>query len=193
MDVAGWLRGLGLDRYEGKFRDNNIGLDVLPHLTADDIRDIGVVAVGDRRRLLAAIAALAGATQTVDIDFTSMDSNLGPQFAILLRYQDANNYYLIQRVTGGSSRLYISKVVNGVTTALANVGITNPQKAVSFHMTGRVTGSTLSLDFNGINKLNINDTTFANGHVGFQIYNKNSAVQQEADNFTATVCPPSGC
>jgi len=133
------------------------------------------------------VSALAGATQTVDIDFTSMDNNLGPQFAILLRYQDANNYYLIQRVTGGSSRLYISKVVNGVTTALANVGITNPQKAVSFHMTGRATGSTLSLDFNGVNKLNINDTTFANGHVGFQIYNKNSAVQQEADNFTATV------
>jgi len=62
MDVGGWLRGLGLGQYEEKFRDNKIGADVLPRPTADDLRDIGVSAVGDRRRLLDAIAALAGAT-----------------------------------------------------------------------------------------------------------------------------------
>jgi hypothetical protein len=61
MDVGGWLRSLGLGQYEGKFRDNKIEADVLPQLTADDLRDIGVAAVGDRRRLLAAIAAVAGA------------------------------------------------------------------------------------------------------------------------------------
>jgi class 3 adenylate cyclase/tetratricopeptide (TPR) repeat protein len=59
MDVSGWLRGLGLGEYEDNFRNNKIDADVLPQLTADDLRDIGVVAVGDRRRLLAAIAALA--------------------------------------------------------------------------------------------------------------------------------------
>lgn len=135
----------------------------------------------------AVVSSLAGTTQTVDIDFTSMDNNLGPTFGIMLRYQDANNYYLIQRVTGGSSRLYISKVVNGVTTALANVGITNPQKGVSFHMTGRANGNTISLDFGGVNKLNVTDSTFATGKVGFQIYNKNANVQQQADNFKAVV------
>ncbi len=62
MDVGVWLRGLGLGQYEEKFRDNKIDADVLPQLTADDLKDIGVTAVGDRRRLLAAIAALAGAT-----------------------------------------------------------------------------------------------------------------------------------
>ena len=55
MDVGVWLRGLGLERYEEKFRDNNIDLDVLPQLTVDDLKDIGISAVGDRRRLLAAI------------------------------------------------------------------------------------------------------------------------------------------
>jgi class 3 adenylate cyclase len=59
MDVGGWLRSLGLGQYEEKFRDNRIGMDVLPLLTADDLKDIGVSAVGDRRRLLAAIDALA--------------------------------------------------------------------------------------------------------------------------------------
>ncbi len=46
MDVAGWLRGLGLDQYEANFRDNKIDADVLPQLTADDLKEIGVSAVG---------------------------------------------------------------------------------------------------------------------------------------------------
>jgi hypothetical protein len=61
MDVGGWLRGLGLGRYEATFRDNRIDADLLPRLTADDLKDIGVSALGDRLRLLDAIAALAGA------------------------------------------------------------------------------------------------------------------------------------
>ena len=66
MDVAGWLRGLGLDQYEANFRDNKIDADVLPQLTADDLKEIGVSAVGDRRRLLAAIAALSGPTPSAN-------------------------------------------------------------------------------------------------------------------------------
>jgi class 3 adenylate cyclase/predicted ATPase len=58
MDMAGWLRSLGLERYEAAFRDNNIVSDILPKLTADDLKDLGVVLVGDRRRLLEAIAGL---------------------------------------------------------------------------------------------------------------------------------------
>ena len=58
MDVAAWLRGLGLERYELAFRDNRIDAEVLPRLTAEDLKDIGVAAVGDRRKLLEAIAAL---------------------------------------------------------------------------------------------------------------------------------------
>jgi class 3 adenylate cyclase/tetratricopeptide (TPR) repeat protein len=61
MDVGGWLRGLGLGQYEEKFRDNKIDADLLPRLTFDDLKDIGVSVVGDRRRLLDAIAVIAGA------------------------------------------------------------------------------------------------------------------------------------
>ena len=60
MDIAEWLRGLGLGKYAPAFAENAINWDVLPELTADDLREIGVAAVGDRRRLLAAIAALRG-------------------------------------------------------------------------------------------------------------------------------------
>ncbi len=58
MDVAGWLRDLGLGQYAASFRDNAIDASVLPSLTAEDLRDLGVTLVGHRRRLLDAIAAL---------------------------------------------------------------------------------------------------------------------------------------
>src|SRR3954452_1436987 len=61
VDVGAWLRGLGLERYEQAFRDNEIDAAVLPRLTADDLKDIGVTVVGHRRRLLDEIAALRGA------------------------------------------------------------------------------------------------------------------------------------
>jgi class 3 adenylate cyclase len=66
MDVAGWLRGLGLGQYETNFRDNKINADLLPRLTNDDLKDIGVSALGDRLQLLDAIAALAGAKPVAD-------------------------------------------------------------------------------------------------------------------------------
>src|SRR5215470_15451797 len=56
MDVAAWLRNLGLERYESLFRDHRIDWDVLPQLTSEDLKEIGVLPIGHRRRLLHAIA-----------------------------------------------------------------------------------------------------------------------------------------
>ena len=58
MDVGGWLRSLGLEQYEATFRKNEIDDTVLPSLTAEDLKDLGVGIVGHRRKLLDAIAAL---------------------------------------------------------------------------------------------------------------------------------------
>jgi class 3 adenylate cyclase/predicted ATPase len=58
MDLAEWLRGLGLEQYAPAFRDNDIDGEVLRQLTAEDLRELGVSSIGHRRRLLDAIAAL---------------------------------------------------------------------------------------------------------------------------------------
>jgi class 3 adenylate cyclase len=58
MDLGGWLRSLGLGQYETAFRENAINEKVLPSLTAEDLKDLGVSMVGHRRMLLDAIAAL---------------------------------------------------------------------------------------------------------------------------------------
>ena len=58
MDLAAWLKNLGLGQYEAAFRDNAVDGDLLPSLTVEDLKDLGVTIVGHRRKLLDAIAAL---------------------------------------------------------------------------------------------------------------------------------------
>ncbi|MEY9155748.1 AAA family ATPase [Bradyrhizobium japonicum] len=58
MDVAAWLRDLGLGQYEQSFRENDVDAEVLADLTAEDLIGLGVTSIGHRRKLLAAIAAL---------------------------------------------------------------------------------------------------------------------------------------
>jgi class 3 adenylate cyclase len=85
MDVADWLRGLGLERYEAAFRENDVGVDLLPSLTAEDLKDLGVTPVGHRRRLLEAIAALragsvsGGAPIEMPLPVGSADRNRSPE------------------------------------------------------------------------------------------------------------------
>jgi class 3 adenylate cyclase/predicted ATPase len=61
VDIGAWL-GLGLQQYAQAFRDNAIDMAVLPELTAEDLKDLGVSLVGHRRKLLRAISALRSRT-----------------------------------------------------------------------------------------------------------------------------------
>jgi class 3 adenylate cyclase/predicted ATPase len=71
MELGGWLRGLGLEQYEANFRDNKLDAELLPRLTGDDLKEIGVSALGDRLRLLDALATLAGAKPSADAAVSS--------------------------------------------------------------------------------------------------------------------------
>jgi class 3 adenylate cyclase/predicted ATPase len=61
LDIDGWLRGIGLAQYAEMFRANDIDIELLRRLTSDDLKDIGVASFGHRKKLLEAIADLAGA------------------------------------------------------------------------------------------------------------------------------------
>src|SRR5215475_440225 len=74
MDIAAWLDSLGLGQYEQAFRENEIDERVLPNLTAEDLKDLGVKLVGHRRRLLDAIAALGTSTPVVAASAGNDDS-----------------------------------------------------------------------------------------------------------------------
>ena len=58
MDIDGWLRGIGLAQYAETFRANDIDIELLGRLSNDDLKEIGVVSLGHRKKLLAGIAAL---------------------------------------------------------------------------------------------------------------------------------------
>src|SRR5215469_11808084 len=73
IDIADWLRKLGLERYEAAFRDNEIDWEALPKLTAEDLKDLGVVLGTHRQRLLDAIMSLRTEARAVDVAAVSPD------------------------------------------------------------------------------------------------------------------------
>jgi predicted ATPase/class 3 adenylate cyclase len=83
MDVVVWLRGLGLGKYEAAFRENEIDETVLPSLTHEDLKELGVTALGHRVKLLDAIAALRADTSakaaSVDATIASSAQRVAPE------------------------------------------------------------------------------------------------------------------
>src|SRR5215469_12848522 len=84
MDIVVWLRSLGLGKYEAPFRENEIDETVLPSLTAEDLKELGVSALGHRRKLLDAIAALRADAASVkvssaDVPSSSRTTSISPE------------------------------------------------------------------------------------------------------------------
>jgi class 3 adenylate cyclase/predicted ATPase len=94
MDVGRWLEELGLAQYEATFRDNAIDEAVLPSLTLEDLKDLGISIVGHRRKLLEAIAALKAAsdakaalsTDSLSVDLSPID--LGERRQVTVMFSD---------------------------------------------------------------------------------------------------------
>jgi len=57
QQIAEWLKKLGMSEYAARFSENGIDVSVLPHLTDQDLKDLGVL-LGHRRKILAATAEL---------------------------------------------------------------------------------------------------------------------------------------
>ncbi|MCP3395026.1 AAA family ATPase [Bradyrhizobium sp. CCGB12] len=60
--IAHWLHALGLEQYAQRFAENEIDVSILPHLTDQDLKDIGIP-LGHRRKILAAISGPASSAQ----------------------------------------------------------------------------------------------------------------------------------
>jgi class 3 adenylate cyclase/tetratricopeptide (TPR) repeat protein len=61
LDIDTWLNGIGLGQYAESFRSNRIDVALLRGLSGDDLKEIGIAALGHRKKLLEAIAALGAA------------------------------------------------------------------------------------------------------------------------------------
>ena len=81
MDIAAWLRQLGLAHYEQAFRESDVGGDILADLTEPDLAELGI-ALGDRGKLLESIAALRAQECSGVVEATAR--RLGAQSAAAL-------------------------------------------------------------------------------------------------------------
>ena len=83
MDVVLWLRSLGLGKYEAIFRENDIDVTVLPSLTHENLKELGVASFGHRVKLLDAIAALrtdaSGKAPSADVATASSAPSASPE------------------------------------------------------------------------------------------------------------------
>ena len=104
---------------------------------------------------LAVVPAFSSTDQSVGAGFATASSNSSPRFGVVLRYQDAQNYYLVSRLAGGTSALRISKVVAGTETVLKSMAVPNPASNTVFRLEGQATGTALSLKLDGVPKLTV--------------------------------------
>lgn len=86
-DLLQWLTDLGLQSYESAFTSNDVSFDLLANITADDLRDLGVVSVGHRRILLQAIEALSSPTLKVNPAPPPLASGAASNAAVLPHIQ----------------------------------------------------------------------------------------------------------
>ena len=65
MDIATWLRELGLEPYEEAFGDNDVDAEIPPKLTAEDLLAIGITSVGHWRKKSSSCSTVAGAAAPI--------------------------------------------------------------------------------------------------------------------------------
>src|SRR6516165_8836033 len=73
--IADWLEQLGMSEYAQRFAENGISAAALPHLTDQDLKDLGVL-LGHRRIILAPISKLEGAAPTTSQPAAQAEPNL---------------------------------------------------------------------------------------------------------------------
>jgi pectate lyase len=137
-------------------------------------------ATGDR---LAIARPLSGATQHASAEFVLRDTNVAQRVGVVVRYEDASNYYVAYRVNGGSSVLRIARVVNGLETVLGQKSIRNPTRNAWFRLGGRAEGQRLTLELDGVPIFSVTDSTFGQGGLGLLLGSKQKATVA-ADDFT---------
>ena len=65
MDIETWLRGLGLEQYTEAFAENGVDRALLSELTNEDLKDLGVARLADRKKILTAIMAIDPKSETL--------------------------------------------------------------------------------------------------------------------------------
>jgi hypothetical protein len=77
-------------------------------------------------------------------------------------------------------------MINGVEKVLASTSVPNPVRNTFFHLTGRATGTALTLELDGVSKLSVSDSGLSAGTIGMAVGSTRGTTSHRADNFSAS-------
>lgn len=103
MDIAAWLRGLGLEVHAAAFAENGVDEDLLAELSNEDLKDLGVAKLADRKRLLTAIAALERDTPSTKEDPPNGAAQSGEYRQVTVMFADIANFTKLTTEMGSES------------------------------------------------------------------------------------------
>ncbi|MBT7648264.1 MAG: AAA family ATPase, partial [Rhodospirillaceae bacterium] len=106
MDIGEWLKNLGLGEYEAAFHQNAVDSTILADLTSEDLKEMGVTAVGHRRKILVAIDSLrtnAPASVTKNAAATSSRDLPGERRRVAVLFSDLVGYTSLTEALGAEA------------------------------------------------------------------------------------------
>ena len=103
MDVAAWLRDLGLEAYAGAFAENGVDAGLLSQLTNEDLKDLGVARLADRKRLLSAIADLAAGRPARDTRTAQSTNTEGEHRQVTVLFADIAGFTMLTTELGAEN------------------------------------------------------------------------------------------
>ncbi len=120
MDIEAWLRGLGLEEYAKAFAENGVDAALLPELTNEDLKDLGVARLADRKRLLKAITELSEGDGQSATHLSRPIPSEGERRQVTVLFADLSNFTQLSNeldaeATHALLNLYFEKVDDIVT------------------------------------------------------------------------------
>ena len=91
MNIEGWLQELGLGQYADAFARNHVDANVLTSLSDADLRELGVVSLGHRKRMLSAIAERLAVADLTAVEMTSRDQP-GERRVVTVLFADLSGF-----------------------------------------------------------------------------------------------------
>ena len=92
MDVGVWLKELGLDHYAEAFDKNGVDGALLREITNEDLKDLGIARIADRKKLLKAIAEISGGNRLAEAGPLPPAKAEGERRPVIVLFADLTGY-----------------------------------------------------------------------------------------------------
>ena len=123
MDVAAWLRDLGLEAYAEAFAENGVDAELLGDLNNEDLKDLGVAKLADRKRLLNAIANLASDSPARDARPSQPATATGEHRQVTVLFADIAGFTRLTTELGAENiHSLLNRYFETVDAIVANYG-----------------------------------------------------------------------